>query len=299
MKILDYNFTNPRDPYVIFHKGKYYTLISREDALWMKETDSIEEILNAPEHLVYKPEGEYSKSIWAPEIHIVDGTPYIYVTMAPAYGLTQHMFVLTTKSKKVLDTYEKISYLRHTDDAWAIDGTLLKIDSKLYYVYSAFGGYDNAVYQALYIVEMENPYTFKGDIHLLSKSDYDWEKGGCDGSKRPFVNEGPFALYHNNKSYIIYSASGCWTDYYCLGLLTYKGGDPLNKDNWEKLPRPILNNDSGFVGPGHASFIQDEEGGYCFFHAYEKDSSRGEAFVHSHAYRFRWVNDIPEILIKD
>ncbi len=34
------------------------------------------------------------------------------------------------------------------------------------------------------------------------------------------VNEGPEILKHNNKLFLIYSASGCWTDTYALGMLS-------------------------------------------------------------------------------
>ncbi|MCR4660375.1 MAG: glycoside hydrolase family 43 protein [Clostridia bacterium] len=299
MKILDYNYTNPRDPYVIFYQGKYYTLMSYENKLWLKVTDRLEDILNAEMHVIFTPEGEYSQCIWAPELHIIDDIPYIYVTMSIEYGKPQHMFVLTTESKKIDDNYKVISYLRHGDDAWAIDGTILKKDKKIYYIYSAFGEYGGELFQALYIAEMENPYTLKGEAKLLTKSKLDWEMHGCNGKDRPYVTEGPFALYKNNDIYVVYSSSGCWTDYYCLGLLKFKGGDILSSENWEKYPHAILDNSSGFVAPGHASFIQNDPSGveYCIFHAYEKDSSRGEKFVHAYIYPVTWIDDIPKIKI--
>ncbi|MCR4561692.1 MAG: glycoside hydrolase family 43 protein [Bacilli bacterium] len=299
MKILDYNFTNARDPFVMFHEGKYYTLISFQNKLWLKITDRLEDILSAEMKCVFTPEDEYSQCIWAPELHIIDGTPYIYVTMSIEFGKPQHMFVLSNESKKIDGEYKIISYLKHRDDEWAIDGTILRNEGKLYYVYSAFGKYDNELYQALYICEMENPYTLKGEAKLFTKSQYSWEKYGCDGSGRPYVTEGPFALYKDGKTFIVYSSSGCWTDHYCLGVLEYKGGDILSMDSWEKKPRPILDNESGFVGPGHASFIQNDPSGteYCAFHAYEKDSSRGERYVHGYIYPIVWENGLPKIVI--
>lgn len=300
MKILDYNFANARDPYVIFHEGKYYTLISNDNKLWIKVSDKLENILNDEMHLVFSPTGEYCECLWAPELHIIDGVPYIYVTMSVKFGAPQHMFVLSTESKKIIDNYKIISYIKHDDDAWAIDGTILNYNNKMYYLYSAFGLYDDTMYQALYIAEMENPYTLKGEAKLLSKSDYDWELKGCNGKDRPYVNEGPFALYKDNKVYVAYSASGCWTDYYCLGLLEFKGGDILDINNWYKHPEPILDGKSGFVAPGHASFMQNDPSGieYCAFHAYEKDSSRGEKYVHGYIYPINWVNGTIEVVIK-
>lgn len=300
MKILDYHFTNARDPYVLFHDGKYYTLISNDNKLWLKISDNLSDILNDEMHLVFTPSDEYCNCLWAPELHIIDDVPYIYVTMSEEFGKPQHMFVLTTESKKINDKYKVISYIKHKDDAWAIDGTILKHEGKLYYIYSAFGIYDDSSYQALYISEMENPYTLKGEVKLLSKSEYDWELKGCNGKDRPYVNEGAFALYRDNKIYVAYSASGCWTDYYCLGLLEFKGGNILLKDNWYKHKTPILDSSCGYVAPGHASFIQNDPSGveYCAFHAYETNSNNGEKYVHSYIYPFVWKENKPVIVIK-
>ena len=300
MKILNKKDSNPRDPDVVFYQGKYYTLFSQDNCLWMRVTDNLEDILTAKKQLVYVPEDEYFCSIWAPELHIINNKPYIYVTMAKEIRGTQHMFVLSSDTGMITGPYKKISYIKHADDAWAIDATIIRYNNDLYYAYSAFGKYDGEVYQALYIAKMKNPYSLDGEAHLLTKSEYDWEKHGCDGDKRPYVTEGPHAVYHNNEIYIVYSASGCWTDYYCLGLLKFKGGDMLDKNNWEKYHQPILDNSSGFVGPGHASFIQNNPNGieYCAFHAFNTDSSNGEGDVSAHIYPMKWVNNIPKILIK-
>ncbi|MCR4911327.1 MAG: glycoside hydrolase family 43 protein [Bacilli bacterium] len=297
MKILDYRTANARDPYVLFNEGKYYTLFSLDNKLWLKVTDKLEDILEAEMHVIFTPEDEFCECLWAPELHIIDGVPYIYVTMAKEFGQPQHMFVLTTASKKIDDTYKVISYLKHENDLWAIDGTVLKLNDKLYYIYSAFGSFDGEMYQALYIDEMINPYTLKGGVKLFTKSQFDWELNGCNGKNRPYVTEGPYAIYHEGKTFIVYSASGCWTDYYCLGIMEYIGGDPLSMDSWKKYSHPILDGASGFVGPGHASFIQNDPSGveYCAFHAYEKDSSRGEKYVLAHIYPMIWENGLPKI----
>nr|MCR4879843.1 hypothetical protein [Bacilli bacterium] len=82
MIILNKETANPRDPYVFFYKHKYYALFSLNDCLWMKCGDSLAEIENAEKHLVYVPKDEYKVSLWAPELHIYDDIPYIYVTAA-------------------------------------------------------------------------------------------------------------------------------------------------------------------------------------------------------------------------
>ena len=299
MIILNFDNENARDPDVVYHEGKYYCLYSYKDALWIKSSDKIEGLLNAEAKKVYAPDpnSDYRVRIWAPELHFLNNEWHIYVTIGDVNSKVQHMFVLRNHSTNPMDEYEQVAYLNNGDDKWAIDGTVIKKDNELYYVYSSFGKYEDGAYQALYIVKMKDPYHIELPRKLLSKSEYDWERRGCEGDKRPYVNEGPFAVYHNNKIHIVYSASGCWTDYYCLGLLTFKGGDMLDANNWEKHPLPILDNSHGYVGPGHASFIQNapDNKEYCFFHSYEIDCSRGEWFVLGHAATVKWENDIPKI----
>lgn len=41
------------------------------------------------------------------------------------------------------------------------------------------------------------------------------------------VNEGPEVLQRGDKLFLIYSASGCWTEHYCLGMLTATAGSDL------------------------------------------------------------------------
>ncbi len=61
----------------------------------------------------------------------------------------------------------------------------------------------------------------------ISSAVYDWEKHGDlnDPYNPPHVNvnEGPQILKNKKKLFLIYSASGCWTENYSLGMLTFTG----------------------------------------------------------------------------
>ena len=118
--------------------------------------------------------------------------------------------------------------------------------------------------QALYICEMENPYTLKGEAVELSCPKYSWEKRGWP------VNEGPAVLYNGDDLFIVYSASGFSSDHYCMGMLTYKGGDVTDKASWKKSPvrvsyhRPLKE----IYNAGHCSFLYRDNGEiYTVFHA--------------------------------
>ena len=299
MIILDYRKEGARDPDVVYHEGAFYCVYAYQDKLWIKSAPSIEGLLNAAGKVVYelKDTGDFRIRPWAPELHFIKGEWHIYTCFGDIHSTNQHMYVLRNHSTDPAAPYVFASYLDNGDDKWAIDGHIFDHDGKMYYVYSSFGVYFGEVYQALYIVRMKDPYTMELPRRLLSLSEYDWEKGGCDGGNRPYVNEGAYAVRHNGKLHIIYSASGCWTDHYCMGLLSFKGGDILDKGNWEKLPHPILSNQDGYDAPGHASFIQNSPDGkeYCFFHSYETDCQRGEPFVLGHAATLSWDGDMPVI----
>jgi GH43 family beta-xylosidase len=77
--------------------------------------------------------------------------------------------------------------------------------------------------------------------------------------RSPDVNEGPEDYTEMQRAllFLTFSASGCWTDDYALGLLTLKeGGNPLVASDWTKKPTPVFTQkpSAGAFGPGHNSF---------------------------------------------
>ena len=84
----------------------------------------------------------------------------------------------------------------------------------------------------------------------LTKPEYDWE---CIDF---LVSEGPTFLFHENKIYITYSASGTGVPY-AVGLLTAeRGSDLLNKDSLDQRARcPVFKTcaESSQYGPEAAT----------------------------------------------
>ena len=120
------------------------------------------------------------------------------------------------------------------------------------------------VAQNIYIAHMSDPCTVDSERVLLSKPTYAWEKRGT-----PYVNEGPAALVHGEDAFIVYSASGSWTDDYCLGMLTLTGDDPLNPEHWAKSQTPVFKKKARVAyGPGHCSFAEACDGSvWMIYHA--------------------------------
>ena len=140
---------------------------------------------------------------------------------------------------------------------------------------------------------MSNPWTLATARSLISSPDFAWEKAGAP----PAVNEGPEILKNAaGKVFLIYSASGCWTDDYALGMLTLKdGGDPLVPSDWTKTATPVfLKNVSGSVfGPGHNAFFKsaDKSEDWIIYHA---NSSSGQGCGDTRSPRmqkFTWNTD--------
>ena len=140
-------------------------------------------------------------------------------------------------------------------DRWAIDATVFENNSHLYMVWSGWEGEVNGA-QNLYLAELADPTTIKGRRVRISAPEYPWERigdlkpreaseinPGADPTKplHVDVNEGPEILRHGDRIFLVYSAGGCWTDYYSLAMLTASASsDLMDAASWKKTLRPVL-----------------------------------------------------------
>ncbi|QEC56101.1 glycoside hydrolase family 43 protein [Flavisolibacter ginsenosidimutans] len=270
-------FTNPLlssgpDPWIIKSGSNYYythTLGNRV-ALW--KTSKVSDLKNANPQTVWSApaNGANSKNVWAPELHFLENKWYVYYTAGSGANNTQRTFVLENASSDPLSgTWtDKGQIGDAAADYFAIDGTVLNYNNKNYFIWSGWASAtDNN--QRIYIARMSNPWTLETARSLISSPQYAWEMNGAP----PAVNEGPEVLKNAaGKVFLIYSASGCWTDDYCLGMLTLKdGGDPLNASDWTKNTTPVFtkNTNGGAFGPGHNSFFKSVDGteDWILYHA--------------------------------
>ena len=131
---------------------------------------------------------------------------------------------------------------------------------------------------------------------LITQPEKPWEKGVIHNNYP--VTEGPTALYHEGRTFIVYSASNTMSAAnYCLGLLTYAGGDPLQARSWVKTG-PVFRSDleHDIFSPGRATFALSRDGKtyWLLYHA----KSRPEITMDGRSIRlqiFRWGADgMPE-----
>lgn len=255
-------FTNPivesgADPWVIQWENEYLYCFSRNNRIWVNRAKQLTEIGKGKPVCVWEapPNTEYSKQIWAPELHRLERKWYIYFAASDGDNHNHRMYVIENASEDPQALYTFKGKIADSSDRWAIDGTVLQMpDERLYFIWSGWEGDEN-IQQNLYIAPMSDPWTISGERVCLSEPEYAWEKHG-----RPLVNEGPQVLKNGEKIFIIYSASGSWTDEYCLGQLTWTGGYVMQIASWEKKPTPVFSKTEHVFGPGHASFVKSPSG---------------------------------------
>ena len=285
-------FTNPvvadgADPWVIRYQDVYYYCFATDDRIWISCSKNLHEIGLAEPKLVWQPPkgNPWSEELWAPELHFLNNKWYIYVAADDGANENHRMYVLESDNIDPQGHYVLVGKIADSSDCWAIDGTILEYNDRLYFIWSGWEGKVN-VQQNLYIAPMSNPWTISGDRVLISEPEYEWEKVG-----RPLVNEGPEILKKNDKIHIIYSASGSWTDDYCLGQLTFTGGDILSRASWIKKPEPVFSKTETVFGPGHASFVKSPDGreDWIVYHAAKYKGGGWDRDVRMQ--KFGWNND--------
>ncbi|WDF60768.1 glycoside hydrolase family 43 protein [Flavobacterium sp. KACC 22758] len=282
-------FTNPilpagADPYSTYYKGYYYYTNTLGNKLVLWKTKDLSDIKNAESKVIWTPSQNtnYSAEIWAPEFHIIKGKWYCYFAADNGDNNTHRMYVLENKSSDPFKgKFEFKGKIAAKTDKWAIDGNVFEHKNQLYMIWAGWEGDTNGQ-QNIYIAKMKNPLEIEGDRVMISAPTNDWETHGAlhDDVNPPQVNvnEGPQFLERKGKIFIVFSASGCWTDFYALGLLTFNGGDNLLDANaWKKSPEPIFkqSDKNKVYAPGHNSFFKSPDGkeDWILYHA---NSNPGE-----------------------
>jgi GH43 family beta-xylosidase len=273
----DSTFTNPLlprgpDPWVIQKDSVYYYTHTQANRIAIYKTGKMSELGKASPVTIWTPPatGLWSKDIWAPEIHYLQGKWYVYFAADDGINDNHRIYVLENASADPLSgNWEFKGKMADTSaDTWAIDASVFEYNGQLYCIWSGWEADINDK-QNIYIAKMQNPWTIAGKRSMISTPTYSWEIIGAP----PAVNEGPEALRNNQGNLLItYSASGCWTDSYSLGLLRLKtGGDPMNAGDWSKNTNPVFITNSGnqAFSPGHNGFFKSRDGkeDWIIYHA--------------------------------
>lgn len=285
-------YTNPLlpsgpDPWITQVDGTYYYTHTLGDRIALWRTNNIANLAAAKEVVVWTPPktGPNAHSIWAPELHRIDGKWFIYYS-ATASGFEDDahraVFVLENDSADPMNSNWKDRGRVNTAHA-GIDGTVFTHGGKRYFVYSPYIGPDSA----LSIARMENPWTLTGQESVITRPDRPWERQGG----RQIVEGPEFLLGPKGDLFLTYSASACWSDDYSLGLLhAPAGSDPLNPAAWTKSPQPVLKSGNDVYATGHNGFFLSPDGKehWIIYHANSGPDMKCTPKRAPHIQRFEW-----------
>lgn len=300
-------FTNPllpsgADPFSFYRDGYYYYTHTTGNRIVLWKTDNIAKLKDAEQKVIFKPPvgTAYSKNLWAPEIHFIRGKWYAYFAADDGHNKNHRIYVLENPSRDPMQGQWTLKgKVADPSDKWAIDAHVFFYKKRLYMIWSGWPGDVNGQ-QDIYIARMKNPWTIDGYRVRISASHFTWEKfGDLNDSLNPRhvdVNEGPQFLRNKNKIFIVYSASGCWTDYYALGLLSFSGRkNLLDSSSWVKHPEPIFKESklNRVYAPGHNSFFKSPSGkeDWILYHANSYPGQGCGRHRSPRAQRFTWNKD--------
>jgi GH43 family beta-xylosidase len=281
------------DPWIHYYEGYYYLATTTwRSELIMSKAETLAGLKSAiPQRIYVETDPTRCCNMWAPEFHLLDGPNglrwYYYYSAGTTGTLdNQRTHVLESAGTDPMGPYTyKARLFDASNDVWAIDGSILQLNDKLYFLFSSWVGAN----QSMFIAPMSDPWTISGARVLISQPEYDWERSGLN------VNEGPVALFHEDKVFIVYSASHCATPDYKLGMLTYTGGDPLDAASWEKHPEPIFQraDDNGVFGPGHNGFFKSPDGteDWIVYHANTSVTGGCNDRRNTRVQKFTWNAD--------
>ncbi len=236
------------------------------DRIILRRSKTIEGLSSAEEKFIWHERDSDSafRFIWAPEIHEINGKWYVLFAASGSennvWDIDCHI-IMCSGSDPYNDTWIDKGKFSAPDDfsfrGFSLDMTYFECNGKHYVAWAQNGGNSN-VYLAT--INPDEPWKTTCPAILLTKPEYDWERINIP------VNEGPAAMIHDGKIFLAFSASATGPEY-CLGLMyADEKSDLTDIRNWTKLTSPLLTSDdlNGEYGPGHNSFVKNENGDWIF-----------------------------------
>ncbi|WCT54743.1 family 43 glycosylhydrolase [Paenibacillus kyungheensis] len=288
------------DPFVMKHTDGYYYFVHTSqnwDKIDITRSSSLSGIGNGERKTVFTRSTAncigancYSSNIWAPELNYIDGAWYLYFSAGSSETGTpnQRMWVIKNTSANPLQgTWSAPIKLKDSNDWWSIDHTVANINGQLYIAWSQIAPNQP---QQIAIAKMSSPTAIQGKATIISSPTYAWETSGGT------VNEAPAFITHGSKVNLTFSASGCWTDDYKLGLLSANlTADLTVASNWTKSANPVFQKTNTVFGPGHNSFVKSPDGKEDWI-VYHANDGSGQGCAEQRTTRIQkisWNGDTP------
>lgn len=242
--------------------------INGYDRIILRRAKSIYDLAEAEEKVIWHEKNSDTsfRFIWAPEIHEINGKWYVLFAASGSkdnvWDIDCHI-IMCSGTDPYNDDWNDIGKFKACDGdefsfrGFSLDMTHFECNGKHYVSWAQNGGNSN-VYLAT--INPDKPWETTSPAMLLTKPEYEWERVNIP------VNEGPAAMIHGEKIYLAFSASATGPEY-CLGLMYADvNSDLTDIKSWTKLDKPILTSEDleGEYGPGHNSFVKDENGDWIF-----------------------------------
>lgn len=293
------------DPFLVRHQTSgCYTFIGTSpnfDEIELRQACRLNDLKLATPKVIWKKKshGPMSANIWAPELHHIDDSWYIYF----AAGDNQKPFSIrmyalqNDHADPMQGTWHEAGQITTHIDSFSLDATSFEHQGKRYLVWAQQDA-ERSYNSALWIAEMDTPTSIKLPVTLLTEPTLDWEVKGYK------VNEGAAVIKRQGKVLITYSASA--TDHrYAMGLIwADENADLLQSASWKKRQKPIFSSDASVAryGPGHNSFVKAEDGqtDLLIYHSRDYKALQGTPLTdpnrHARARVLFWDKDgFPEL----
>lgn len=287
------------DPVCMYRNGKYYFIATNDadgnNSLYMRCSDTLEGIAEAEEALFLdtKTYEGIGGLLWAPEFHEIGGRLYVFHAATSGEFYCEESRVRRLReggdpmrredwSEPFLVLKKDGTPLCEEGKVISLDMTVFQYESETYAMWSQrqFLPVDQGAWLYLAKLDEKEPWKLISDPVCIAKPEYGWE------NNHTYVTEGPYALERDGQLMLTYAAGAIDTTY-TVGLLRpVMGSDILNPDNWRKNNYPLMSSRSaeGEFGPGHNSYVTDENGlTWNFYHVHPgADAPRCSAARRTH-----------------
>ncbi len=240
----------------------FYSVDKGYDRITLRKSETVKGLADAEEIMIWKAHkvGNMAKHIWAPEIHNINGVWYIFFAAGDKDNVWNiRPYVLRCKGDPIEGQWEECGKMQALPEdntsfsTFSLDMTYFNHNGEHYVIWAEKLG-DSSLFMAK--VSENEPWKLTSLPIMLTKPEYDWEKVVHR------VNEGASVVKTEKKICVFFSASGTGAEY-CMGMLSADiGSDIMDINSWTKKETPILQTKDlvGEVGPGHNSFVTDENG---------------------------------------
>lgn len=260
------------DPYVVDGKDGYYyfsasypaygSVNKGYDRIVLRRSKTVSGLADAEEKTIWKAHdsGILAKHIWAPEMHKIGNKWYFFFAAGSSKDIWAiRPYVLSCDGDPYTCNWKECGQMQASNGdtssftSFSLDMTYFENKGKHYVIWAEIKG-DSSLFMAE--INPSEPWKLISKSILLTKPEYNWELINHR------VNEGGAVLKTDSKVYVFFSASGTGSEY-CVGRLEADiNSNLMDIKNWKKLDKPVLATAdlNGESGPGHNSFVIDENG---------------------------------------